>query len=217
VDLNMICGVVSRVFAETDAARLAWPDPHSGREPADEEYSRCLDPGKYQIIGARADAWLRALAELSLATVTPAGDLDAGWRSGPPRGAPVTRARWARPDLPGTIALLVCWRGFGSVLDNLVTLGAGEPAVEIATLPDCGCDACDDGSAGLIETFDDRVLDVISGEFVHIATQHGTVQGRRNGWQASGFGGRRELIKQVLSDARAGRSAHPMVRGARWW
>lgn len=114
----MICGVVSRVFAETDAARLTWPDPHPDRQPADEEYSRCLDPGKYQIIGARADAWLRALAELGLASVTSAGGLGAAWRSGPPRGAPVSRACWARPNLPRTIPLLVCWRGFGGVLDN---------------------------------------------------------------------------------------------------
>lgn len=217
MDLDTVCSAVADAFAETGAATPDWPDPHPDRQPAEDEYSRCLDPAKYQIVGARAEAWLRALTGLGLATVARVEDLGAARRDDPPRGAPMmTRARWVRPHRPSAIPLLVCFRSFEGVPDNVVSLGAGEPAVEIASAPDCGCDACDSGSTDLLEELDDHVLDVISGAFVHVRTRHGVAQGRRNGWSASGFG-ERGLVEQVLSDARAGRSRHPVLRGACWW
>lgn len=217
MDLNRICAAVTQDFAETGASTPPWPDPHPDRDPAKDEYSRCLDPAKYRIVGARADAWLRALDRLGLATVAQADDPGAAWRDEPPRGAPTTQAAWARPHQLGSIPLLFSFRAFNGVQDNLVTLGAGEPAVEIATIPDCGCDACDAGSADLLEVLDDRVLDVVSGQFVHVTTEQGTAQGYRDGWEASGFGGQHRLIEQVLADARTGRSSHRVIRGARWW
>lgn len=36
----------------------------------------------------------------------------------------------------------------------------------LATVPDCGCDACDSGSDDLLEVMDREVLGVVSGAFV---------------------------------------------------
>ncbi|MDN6303852.1 MAG: DUF6226 family protein, partial [Brachybacterium sp.] len=57
-----------RAFAVTGADTPPWPDPHlgpGGREVPvrEEEYSRCLDPGKHRILGARAEAWALVLTE----------------------------------------------------------------------------------------------------------------------------------------------------------
>ncbi|WFR71554.1 DUF6226 family protein [Prescottella defluvii] len=44
-----------------------------------------------------------------------------------------------------------------------VTVAAGDPAVRLAEIPDCGCDACDRGSAELLEDMDKWVLSVVDG------------------------------------------------------
>src|SRR5699024_2075680 len=53
---------VEHAFAVTGADTPPWPDPHLGPGGRDvpvreEEYSRCLDPGKYRIVVTRAEAW----------------------------------------------------------------------------------------------------------------------------------------------------------------
>jgi hypothetical protein len=60
---------VDAAFEVTRVGLVLWPDPHPDRSPLDHEYSRTTDPNKWRIIGARADAWLVALVEASLATV----------------------------------------------------------------------------------------------------------------------------------------------------
>ncbi|BCN59062.1 hypothetical protein RE9427_24320 [Prescottella equi] len=44
-----------------------------------------------------------------------------------------------------------------------VTVAAGDPAVRMAEIPDCGCDACDRGSAALLEELDRWVLAIVDG------------------------------------------------------
>lgn len=217
MNLGAIRAAVDTEFRTTGAATPPWPDPHLGREePGEDEYSRVTDPAKYRIIGARVEAWLQALTALRLATVSPADDMSALWRDGKPDSGTLTGARWVQPLRTDAIALLVCTSGFEGLRDNGVLLGAGTPAVEIALLPDCGCDACDSGSADLTEELDDHILDVITGAFTHVATPRGTVQGERDGWSASGPSGFEEA-EQVLADARAKRSVYPVVAGAAWW
>src|SRR4051812_43847183 len=58
-----LLAAVGRAFVETGAGTPGWPDPHPDRRPLDEEYSRCLDPRKYAILGTRLDAWARVLTE----------------------------------------------------------------------------------------------------------------------------------------------------------
>ncbi|WP_432573235.1 DUF6226 family protein [Kineococcus sp. SYSU DK005] len=210
---------VEAAFAVTGAAAPGWPDPHPDlhEETDPAEYSRCLDPGKYRILTARTRAWTRALSELGLAEVEvlEPGRAASAWREGAGAHAP-TRTHRLRPHRPGALPLLVGRRGFGGYEDNVVVLGAGEPAVLLAHVPACGCDACDDGSAALLEELDDAVLDVVTGAFAHVSTPHGAVRGGRTGWQAEGAAGGLD-VERLLHDARAGRCAHRAVHGTRWW
>ena len=68
-------------FAVAGATTPSWPDPHpDGQSPLQEEYSRCLNPGKYRILGARLDAWVQTLTELGLgATPALGGQGDVPW------------------------------------------------------------------------------------------------------------------------------------------
>jgi hypothetical protein len=217
VDQETVHAAVARAFADTGAGTRAWPDPHPDGEPAEDEYSRCLDPAKYAVVGARVEAWLRALGELGLATVSEVEDPGPAWRDGPPHGAAeVTGARWVRPSRPGAVPLLVSLRDLEGVPDGFLVLGAGEPAVEIARVPFCGCDACDDGSDELIRGLDEHLLDALSGELVHISIRGGYVLAGRNGWSANVSAGGAD-IERLLAEARQGRSRHPVVLGACWW
>lgn len=217
MNLGVIRSTVDAEFRVTGAQTPPWPDPHLGRdEPGEDEYSRVSDPMKYRIIGTRIEAWLRALTALRLATVTTADDTGGVWRAGKPDSGTITKTRWVQPLRTDALALLVCTSGFEGLPDNGVLLGAGTPAVEKTLLPDCGCDACDSGSSELIEELDDHILDVITGAFTHVMAPKGTVQGERDGWSASGPWGFKE-VEQVLADARANRSAYPVVSGAAWW
>ena len=218
MNVDTVRAAVEAEFRVTGADTPSWPDPHAGAEdePDEAEYSRVSDPAKYRILGARVAAWLRALTGLGLATVSTVDDMSAMWRGKKPDSGPISQARWVRPHRPDAIALLVCTSGFEGPTDNGVLLGAGTPAVEIVLLPDCGCDACDSGSAELLEELDDHILDVVTGAFTHVATPRGTVQGERDGWSASGPWDFAEA-EQVLADARAKRSAYPVVSGTAWW
>ena len=222
VDLDTLRAAVDAAFGQGEAGALAWADPHADREPDADEYSRCLDPGKYRILTARAHAWTRALTDLGLATaeavdLLPSGDT---WRDGPPSGAAPTRAHRLRPHQHGAIPLVLSFRGFDGLDDNLVTLSAGHPAVPLTTVPACGCDACDDGSEHFLTELDDHVVDVVTGDLVHVSTPRLTAIGSSRGWEADTVGDEDDgaaRIDRLLEEARAGRSPHRVVRGARWW
>jgi len=219
VDEQTLLAAVEAACAETGAATPGWPDPHSdGGSPAEEEYSRCLDPGKYRILAARAEAWTRALTGLDLATAEPlaSADAPAAWRKGLPYDVSPTRALWLRPHRAGTQPLLISYRGVDGYDDTIVMVSTGEPAVLRASLPFCGCDACDDGSESLLEQLDAAVVDVVNRQAVHVLTPHGDVIGSAGGWEADGVGTPEE-VERILDDARAGRSAHRVLRGRPWW
>src|SRR4051794_31632987 len=58
-----LVAAVDAAFAFTGRGLLRWADPHQARSPRDEKYSRVTNPAKWRIVGARADAWLVALAD----------------------------------------------------------------------------------------------------------------------------------------------------------
>lgn len=73
-----------------------WPDLRpGGQAPAQEEYSRCLDPAKYDIVTQRVTAWVDALVNGGVATSAPMGPRDL-----PPWGTVETTAMTA--TRPGT-------------------------------------------------------------------------------------------------------------------
>lgn len=210
---------VDDAFRVTGAATPGWRDPHLGTlEPAQDEYSRCVDPGKYRIVGARADAWAEALTRLRLAVAERPEDPVGVWRE-LPASAP-TRAVRLRPHAPGGVSLVFGYRALHDAADALVQVGAGEPAVALSEWPDCGCDACDNGSQNLLEALDEQVATVVDGSLVHVTLPRGRAMTIGSGWSA-GISGRVRLrrtnIERLFADARAGRSEYPSVVGGAWW
>ncbi|MEU6841160.1 DUF6226 family protein [Streptomyces sp. NPDC046716] len=206
---------VDAAFADTGADTPAWADPHPDRGPLDEEYSRCLDPGKYRILAARADAWIRVLCGRGLATAEPVGDPAGLWLRTP--DAPLSGPVLLRPARADAVPLVL---GFGAIDDvprTVVVVGAGEPAVPVEQVPDCGCDACDDGSEGLLELLDDAVVAVVSGTLTHIDAGAGRViVGTGETWSASNWPPSGATPEEALGAARAGRSPHRVVSGPAW-
>lgn len=176
---------VDEVFEVRGANAPGWPDPHPDRNPAEDEYSRCLDPRKYRILDARVEAWSQVLAR-GVATVE---DIPASaWIDAPRSPDEHHRIRSVTPERPDGLIL---------VLANTVV--AGEPfGLDIGVtqrdraiafvdmVPDCGCDACDSGSEDLLATLDGWVLTVARGGVVHARSDRSRVTRTIDGWQGSG-------------------------------
>ena len=164
--------------------------------PLDEEYSRLLDPGKWRIVGARADAWMVALVDSGLAVVE--GNVSVSWREQP--GPDISRTDRVVPLATGALPLSVARSRLGDVDDAGVVLGLGDPAVLIDWFPDCGCDACDSGSRNELDHFDERMAVIVSGAFRRLSDGNRTITVYgEHGWSASGPFGRRE-VDAIIGD-----------------
>ncbi len=190
---------VDEAFAITGRGLAHWPDPHPDRSPLPEEYSRLLDPAKWRILGARAEAWLLALAEIRVAAIEQNPIVE--WRIAP--GPVITRIDRAHPAAVGALELVVARSKVGEVTDAGVVIGVGDPAVCAGWFPDCGCDACDSGSKDELDRLDQCLLGVVSGTFRRLSdgVREITVLGP-DGWSASGGFSRGE-VDQVLADPTA--------------
>ena len=177
-EIRALLGSVDVAFAVTGASTPSWSTPWpNGRIPDRASYEHVTNPGKFLIVRARAQAWIEVLTARDWAR-----------RSG--------RAEWAlapfdaggvstmlSPDAPGAAPLVVTvHEPVDSAHVPTLTLAAGNPAVMLASIPDCGCDGCDRGSADLLEEVDRWVLSVIDGslevelddEFLRIRTSFGS-------------------------------------------
>jgi hypothetical protein len=174
-----LLAAVGEAFVETGRRCTPWPDPHAGRSPGDDEYSRVTDPARWHIVGARADAWLRAFAATGLATVE--RDVAVDWREPPP--TTVTRADRAVPHAAGALPLVVARSRIEGDDDAGVTIGVAAPALCIGWVPHCGCDACDGGSQAELDRLDELLQAVVRGTYRRLSngTRSVTVE-RRDGW-----------------------------------
>jgi len=153
VALAQMRASVESHFLATDPRPWAAPRPLR-QDPAQEEYSRCLDPGKYVILQKRASAWAAALAESGVASVESLGPRDlAPW--GTVQTTLLTSSR------PGTQPAFL---HVTSANRPGLTIAYGLPEVVLVSQPVCGCDACDDGSGPLLEALDETLESVVLGE-----------------------------------------------------
>ncbi|MEV5610582.1 DUF6226 family protein [Streptomyces sp. NPDC052225] len=218
-DRSGLLRAVDAAFAVTGADTPPWPDPHEGREVRDEEYSRCLDPAKYRILAARGDAWAKVLCERGLADPEPVPDAAACaslWHR--PPEVDVSSAVLLRPRRPDAVPLVLAHAAIDDVPRSLLVLGAGDPAVPLETVPDCGCDACDDGSAGILEIVDEHVLAVVEGTFVYVDDGRGgrLLATEDDGLSARDWDSGAHPVDKTLAEARAGRSPHYVLTGPAW-
>jgi len=211
VEDRLLAAVEREYAALAPRSSASWPDPHEGGSPSQDEYSRVTEPARYRIVGARADAWARALVSLELATEERT-DAPAGWRG--PVGATASRLV---PHAAGALPLIVVRGEFENTPDTVVVLhaDAAEP-LYLGIEPDCGCDARDRGSEDLLEAIDDLYIDVIAGDFVHVSGPGWTARAGRNRWETSGDVP--DDMEKVFADATAGRpTPFSVVTGAAWW
>jgi hypothetical protein len=188
--MGHVMTALQAAFARTAAGLEHWDDPHPppDRIVAEEEYSRVTNPSRWCIVGARADAWIDALVEVGLATVE--RDADPRWVEPPP--TVVTRTDLVTPSIDGGLPLVICRSRIEDVPDAGVTLGAGDPAVRLAFIPDCGCDACDSGSQDVLEHLDSYVRSVVTGEFRSLRRGRQSIMVLEDGgWQGSNVASRR--------------------------
>lgn len=166
--------LVEQRYALLDAP--TWPSAYDWDEswPPSEAYSRVTDPERYRVVHLRARVWADVLAELLDVRVEPIE----------PHGEPartyrhVTGGSRLVPSAPGARPLLLVEAEVPHeehaplpVLDVVLD----RPGFEVAGWPDCGCDACDTGSADLLEALDESVLAVVAGPYAML---------RGNGWTA---------------------------------
>jgi hypothetical protein len=153
-----LVAAVDSAFAVTGRGLSPWPDPHPEGMPADEEYSRLLDPAKWRIIGARAEAWMVALVDAGLAVL----ERNASIRWQKELLPVITRSDRLVPVVIGALPLVIARSRIDDIDDAGVVVGVGEPAICMAVLPFCGCDACDSGSQYELDELDRHILTVIT-------------------------------------------------------
>ena len=201
---------VDEVFARLRGDLADWPDPHPGGAPAaEEEYSRCLDPGKYRLLAVRADAWVAAIVSAGLGLAEQVDPLSERWRGHPvlaPSRVTVLRGR------AGTQPVVVGVAPAPGAAEGLVAVGVGDPAEILVSQPDCGCDACDTGSADLLETLDDAFVLALSGGVYAVRDGERVVRRSLDGWGSTGV----PDAERWLSDAVRGRRTAGVVAGEPW-
>lgn len=209
-ELGSLVGAVDRAFARRDPALVTWPDPHTGgRESLPEEYSRVTDAAKWRILGARVDAWVRVLLDRRLAAVHPIDLREITWAPPVPR---FTSAVRVVPVAAGALPLIVVRNAIDDVPDAGITLGLGDPAECVGWFPDCGCDACDNGSEPHLDTLDEYLLAIVGGRYRRLTRgDRVIVDLAPTGWRASGECDDGE-VKRILADPRGWR----VLSGAPW-
>lgn len=163
----------------------SWPSPRPPMDsPREEEYSRVSAPARYRIVHERARLWADVLSELPgvVKESLPPAPLDEDGHLGH-----FDRGVRLRVDRQGTLPVLLLERDAAlpgtadpdtgaTATMAVLHIAVAEPRVTVAAQPDCGCDACDSGSADLLRAIDDTIREVVGGPFVAL---------RGKGWEAT--------------------------------
>ena len=114
------------------------------------------------------------------------------------------------PRAPSAEPLVIARGRIESVDDAALTIGVGEPAVIVESIPDCGCDACDSGSQDALDQLDEYLLAIVSGQFRRLERGRQAITVLPDGLGARNMN--RRKVEAVL--------ANPMgwyeVNGASW-
>ncbi|MGU3410154.1 DUF6226 family protein [Microbacterium sp. M1A1_1b] len=209
VTLADVRRVVDQEWAVRPESRIAWPDPHPDRAPLTEEYSQVTDPERYRVVGARAATWASALVRLGLARSEPLAV--------PPDvvGVGVERVRLV-PTVPVALPLEITTRSLEDVPGTVVDLALGAPPVDVGLEPDCGCDACDTGSADLLGAIDDDIVRLLGGDLIVVVGPRGRkIVASPDEWSAAGW---TRGVDDAIRRARRGeRVGDRTLVSASWW
>ena len=183
---------MERVFLATGAP--GWEHPHPDRAPLEEEYSRVTAPERWQIVGARVDAWCEAAVQLGIA------HLERDPEASPNVGTvqPYERVERLVPRRTGALPLVLGHRTLEGAGSGVV-IAVGDPAVVVGRVPVCGCDACDSGSDDVLAEVDRAIVGAVTGALRHLRRGDVTIVADHDGWSASGLG-LRDDVPAVLAD-----------------
>jgi hypothetical protein len=197
---------VDEAFARLRGDLADWPDPHPGGRPAaEEEYSRVTDPERYRLLAARSDAWVEAIVAAGLGEAEQVDPGSVTWAADQHLAPSRTTVVRGRPGTqPVVVALLQD--------ETFVQVGVGDPVEVIDLQPDCGCDACDTGSADLLDTVDNAFVLALGGGVLVIRDGGRVVRRTLDGWSSSGVSD----AERWLDDAAAGRRTDGVVAGEPW-
>lgn len=165
----------------------SWPDPHPDMEPpGEEEHSRYTGPERYRVVHGRARMWADVLGDVPGVRVVSVPPLDVKGPDRFDRGVRITSSR------SGTLPLLLLesdvWLSETEGTMAGLRVSVARPEVSVETLPQCGCDACDSGSADLLEVIDEVISTVVGGPFVALRAEDWRAQWHPNGWSWSAGG-----------------------------
>lgn len=198
-------------FARSSAV-APWANPHAHRDAADDEYERLTDAAKWRILGERVDAWFAAIERAGFGSAE--RDVDHPWVERP--GPIVSRTDRMVPKRVGALSIAVGRSRLGDVDEAGLVLGLGSPASCVAILPDCGCDACDHGSADALELLDRYLRGIVAGTYRRLTRRHQaitTIDG--DGWSARNMASRRRLADKV-ADVLADPTGWDEISGRSW-
>lgn len=167
----------------------SWPAPRPPEvEAREDEYERVTDAARYRVVHGRARVWTEVLGELPGITVD---GLTAAELVGSRRTGRFDRGVRLTCDRPGTLPVLLLERDSRrhEGLDGVPVLQISllRPDLDLELLPDCGCDACDSGSADLLEAVDDTLVEVLSGPFAMLRGPGWSAYWHPDGGGASGM------------------------------
>ena len=167
----------------------SWINPHpNGVSPRAEEYSRVTDPERFGVVHSRARLWAAVREDVLGAH---AETLTSG-SFAPEVHAQFDRAVRVTARQPGALPLLLLERDVptlsGDATSAVLDIGVGDLGVLVASLPDCGCDACDSGSSDLLDAVDSTIGHVIGGPFVALRGKKWRAQWHPGGGTASSEG-----------------------------
>ncbi|GAA1723559.1 hypothetical protein GCM10009809_19280 [Isoptericola hypogeus] len=169
MNLDDLVARVDAAYARGDLP--SWPPPRpEGAEVSEAEYSRVTDPAKYRVVHARARAWAQVLGALPGVRVEELGPVDGVRADGTREPGRFSRGTRVASSRPGTLPLLLL-EADGGPTDHgptvdLLQVAVASPEHALDEQPDCGCDACDFGSADLLGAVDQEVVRVVGGPLV---------------------------------------------------
>jgi hypothetical protein len=203
---------VDEAFARLRGSLADWPNPHpDGAPPLEEEYSRATDPERYRLLGVRADAWIEVLTARGLGTAETKDPDEVAWVGdihGRFNRVTVLRGR------TGTQPVTVGCAPSQSADEAFLQVGVGEPAHVLESQPDCGCDACDTGSADLLETVDSAFILALGGGVYVVREGSKVVTRSLDGWGGTGLAG--DEAERWLAEAAERRRTEGVVSGVAW-
>ncbi|NUS40963.1 MAG: hypothetical protein HOP97_04975 [Terrabacter sp.] len=163
------------------------------------------DPERYRLLAARSDAWVEAIVAAGLGEAEQVDPGSVTWAADQHLAPSRTTVVRGRPGTqPVVVALLQD--------ETFVQVGVGDPVEVIDLQPDCGCDACDTGSADLLDTVDNAFVLALGGGVLVIRDGDRVVRRTLDGWSSSGVSD----AERWLDDAAAGRRTDGVVAGEPW-